>query len=69
MSLKYMHIFFITLSIGMSVAVGAWGIRAYWEPTGTAWHLALAVASILAGTTLWMYLAAFVQKARRIGLP
>ncbi len=68
MTLRQMHIFFITLAVALTVAVAAWAIRAYVEPTGTASHLGLAVLSLLVGTTLWTYLAAFLRKARRIGL-
>ncbi len=68
MTLKQMHIFFITLAVALTVGVAAWAIRAYVGPTGTGSHLGLAVLSLLVGTTLWTYRAAFLRKARQIGL-
>lgn len=68
MSLKQMHILLISLSIGLAVALAAWAIRAYAEPAGTAWHLGLAALALVGGTTLCLYLAAFVRNAHRPGL-
>jgi hypothetical protein len=68
MSLRYVHVFFIALSVALAVGLTAWGFRAYVEPTGEAWHLLLAVVSFLAAFTLWIYAVEFVRKARRIGL-
>ena len=68
MTLKQMHIFFITLAVALTVVVAAWAIRAYLGPTGTGSHLGFAVLSLLVGTTLWTYKAACVRKAHRLGL-
>lgn len=69
MSLKYMHVLFIVLSVAMAIWLTAWAFRAYVDPTGQGWHLALAVLSFLAAFTLSVYAVEFVRKARRIGLP
>lgn len=68
MSLKQMHILLISLSIGLTVALAVWAIRAYADPAGAAWHLGLAALSLVGGATLCVYLAAFVRNARQIGL-
>ena len=69
MSLKYMHVFFIAVSVILAVGLTAWGFRAYVDPTGQGWHLVFAVLSFLAAFMLAVYAVEFVRKARRIGLP
>jgi uncharacterized membrane protein len=58
MDLKWFHLVFISLSVILAVAVGAWAIGA------SRWGLA--VAALAAGIALILYERYFVRKTRRI---
>ena len=68
MSLRAIHLVFITASIALAVMVTLWGLAMYASDRGTAGHLAFAVGSLAAGLGMGAYLVAFVRKTRRIGM-
>lgn len=65
MSLKAFHIFFITLSIVLSIGVGSWGISKYFAGGG-AGPLALGVLFCLTGFALLVYGRSFLKKMKGI---
>jgi hypothetical protein len=60
MSLKWFHLFFISLSIVMSVAVGLWGL---FNDSAV-----LGAGSLAGAVGLGIYGSYFIQKARKLGL-
>ena len=65
MSLKAFHIFFIALSIVLSVGVGSWGISSYFAGGGSG-SLALGVFFCLTGLALLIYGRSFLKKMKGI---
>ena len=63
MSLKFFHIFFISISVLLSFGFGAWLLLS--TPGGSALAAAL---SILAGIGLIGYGVYFLRKTRRVGM-
>ena len=66
MSLKAVHILFITVSILLGLATGVWGLREH-SARGDTGYLALGVASLLMTVGLLGYGAWFLRKTRGIG--
>ena len=60
MSLKWFHVFFITMSIVMAVAVAVWAVRA------AEWPLAL--VALASGAMLIVYRELFLRKTSKAGL-
>ena len=65
MSLKAFHIFFISLSILLSLGLGGWGVSAY-ASQGNVGALALGVIFGLTGFALLIYGRSFLRKMREI---
>lgn len=60
MSLKWFHIFFISLSVIVAVGFGLWGIFNH--------YVLLGVLSLVVAAGLVVYGNYFLRKARKIGL-
>lgn len=65
MSLKAFHVFFISLSIVLSVGLGGWGVNSY-VTRGSIGSLALGVIFFLTGLALLVYGRAFLRKMKEI---
>lgn len=65
MSLKAFHIFFIALSIVLSLGLGGWGVSRYLVGDGTG-PLALGILFFLTGFALLVYGRSFLRKMREI---
>ena len=61
MSLKWFHIFFISLSVVVAVGFGLWGLLNQ--------YVLLGVLSLVVAAGLVAYGNYFLRKARKIGLP
>ena len=60
MSLKWFHVFFITLCAVMAVGVAVWAVQAA--------HWPLALVALGCGAVLIVYRGAFLRKARSLGI-
>jgi hypothetical protein len=69
MNLTSFHVLFIGLSVLLAFAFGAWAFNVYWSPAGSVGYLGTGIASVLVAWALAIYLAVFIRKVRRIGLP
>jgi len=65
MSLKAFHIFFIALSIVLSIGVGFWETSKYLE-SGASLPLVLAIVFYLTGLGLLVYGRRFLKKMKEI---
>jgi hypothetical protein len=65
MSLKAFHIFFISLSILLSLGLGGWGVSTY-AAQGSAGALTLGIVFGLTGFALLVYGRSFLRKMREI---
>ena len=68
MSLRSIHVVFITASIVLAVLVVVWGVGMYTSGRGSVGHAVFAAASLLSAVGLSVYLVAFVRKTRAIGM-
>ena len=62
MSLKAMHVFFISLSVALSAIFGVWGFR-----QATPLYSVLGAASAALGLALVAYLVRFLKKLKGVG--
>ncbi len=67
MSLKAIHIVFISASILLSIGFGAWCLHNYFAGLGTAVDLVLGVGSIGLAIALVCYGKYFLKKLKNIG--
>lgn len=67
MSLKFFHVFFITLSSLMCLGVGVWAVDA-WRSDGASNWVVLAAVAFAAAGGLVAYGNSFLKKARRLGI-
>ena len=65
MSLKAFHIFFMVVSILMSIGTGVWGLVGYGRDGGTE-HLAIAIVSLVAACLLAVYARWFLRKLKHV---
>ena len=65
MSLKAFHIFFMVVSILMSIGTGVWGLVRYGQHGG-ADHLAIAIVSLVAACLLAVYARWFLRKLKNV---
>lgn len=65
MSLKAFHIFFIALSILLSVGLGGWGVSSYLSE-GRVGSLVLGILFFLTGFALLVYGRSFLRKMKEI---
>jgi hypothetical protein len=66
LSLRSFHVFFIAVSIGLSLWVGAWGIASY-QSGGGAGSLALGVLFLVVGFVLVLYFLSVRKKLKDLG--
>jgi hypothetical protein len=66
MSLKTIHIVFVTAALLMTAFFGLWAWREYAGPDGTAAHLVYGVLSIVAFGGLLAYGRYFLKKLKHI---
>ena len=66
LSLRSFHVFFIAVSIVLSLWVGAWGV-ASWRSGGGAESLALAVFFLVVGFLLVLYFVRVRKKLKDLG--
>jgi hypothetical protein len=67
MSLKFFHIFFISLSVILSLGVGLWALNAFQADRDARW-LALVFLAFAGGGGLVVYGNRFLHKIRKLGL-
>jgi hypothetical protein len=68
MSLRGIHLLFITVSIALAAMTTLWGIGMYVSDRGSWGHLAFSIGSLVSGFGMGVYLVAFVRKTREIGM-
>ena len=68
MSLRGIHVLFITVSIALAAMTTLWGLGMYLSDRGSWGHLAFSVGSLVSGLGMAIYLVAFVRKTREIGM-
>jgi len=66
LSLRSFHVFFIAVSIALSLWVGAWGIQSYRSGAG-AGSLAVGALFLLVGFVLAVYFVRVRRKLRDLG--
>ena len=66
LGLKSFHIFFIVVSILLSLGVGAWGVQQYLE-RDSGMGLGMAVVFFVTGLALLVYAVRFFGKLGRVG--
>ncbi len=65
MSLKFFHIFFISLSVALAFGFAVWLFRSYTEG-GRGVVLAAAIISAAAGASLIVYARRFLKKLKHV---
>ena len=65
MSLKAFHIFFIVVSILLSLGLGWWNLSEY-QLTENSSYLAWTIGSFVTGLGILIYLVSFIRKAKQI---
>ena len=68
MSLRSIHLVFITASIVLAVLVAVWGVGMYTSGRGSVGHVVFAAGSLVSAVGLGFYMVAFVRKTRAIGM-
>ena len=68
MSLRSIHLVFITASIVLAVLVAVWGVGMYTSGRGSVGHAVFAGGSLVSAVGLGFYMVAFVRKTRAIGM-
>lgn len=66
MSLKALHIVFITASILLTLGFGAWELRRYFIGEGVVSDLVLGAVSLAAGLVLIVYGRYFLKKLKHV---
>ena len=64
MSLKALHLVFITAAVLLAFGFSAWLLKEYWSSDGGIWDLVFGVASLLAGVGLILYERYFLKRPR-----
>ena len=67
MSLKTIHIVFISASILLSIGFGAWCLNNYFGGLGSALDLTLGLGSMSVAITLVFYGKYFLRKLKNVG--
>lgn len=68
MSLRAIHLVFITASILLAAFTTFWGVAMFLTERGAAWHLGFAGGSFCAVVGMTIYAVKFVRKTREIGM-
>ena len=66
MSLKSIHIIFVTASLLLTAFFGIWAWREYSQPTGSSVHLTYGLLSIVTFVALIAYGRYFLRKLKHI---
>lgn len=66
MSLKAIHIVFITASTLLCLGFGVWSLRNYFGGSGTVWDLVLGAVSLVITVALIVYGRYFLKKLKHI---
>ena len=66
MSLKALHIVFVTASVMLAVVVAVWGFSNYLSPEGTRTDLVYGIASVASGLALLVYGRYFLKKLKNV---
>jgi hypothetical protein len=66
MSLKAIHILFITVSVLLTAGFGVWSMQNYFSPQGTRIDCIMGVTSLVAGVALLVYGRYFLKKLKHI---
>ena len=66
MSLKAVHVFFITIATLTAVGFGLWLVRSYLV-AGSGLHLALGIVAFLGAVALPVYGSWFLKKMKKVG--
>lgn len=67
MSLKAVHLVFVSALSALSFGTGVWKLRDYLGKTGTGGDLALAVGAVVCGVLVVIYGRYFLKKLKTIG--
>ena len=65
MSLKIIHIIFITLSVMISIGFGVWGLHSHMTE-GNPLNLVLGISSLVLGGVLVVYGIGFLRKMKEL---
>lgn len=68
MSLRAIHLVFITASILLAAFMTFWGVAMFMTERGSMGHLAFAAGSLCAAVGMGLYAVKFVRKTREIGM-
>jgi hypothetical protein len=68
MSLRGIHLLFISASIALAMMVTLWGVAMYMSDRGTWGHLVFAAGSLASAGGMVFYLVNFTRKSREIGM-
>ena len=66
MSLKALHIVFVTASVVLAAVVAVWGFNNYFSPEGTRTDLVYGIASVVSGLALLVYGRYFLKKLKNV---
>lgn len=67
MSLKAVHLIFVTALSALGFGAGVWKLRDYFGPAGRPGDLAFALGAFLAGVLVIVYGRYFLRKMKKIG--
>jgi hypothetical protein len=67
MSLKAVHLFFVTALSALSMGCAVWKIRTYASPAGTTGDLLFAAGALLSTVLVIIYGRYFLKKLKAIG--
>ena len=66
MSLKAVHLVFITASSALAFGCAVWGLKNYWSANGRPLDLWFGLGSLLAGIGLIVYERYFLKKLKNV---
>ncbi|HYE33141.1 MAG TPA: hypothetical protein VEH27_17065 [Methylomirabilota bacterium] len=66
MSLKAIHVLFVTASTALALFFGVWGVMKFMSPTGTIAHLLYAFLALGGAIALLVYGRNFLRKMKHI---
>jgi hypothetical protein len=67
MSLKTLHLIFISASTALAFGFGVWEFKAYWSSEGRVPDLLLGLGSIAVGVGLIIYERYFLKRLKNVG--
>lgn len=66
MSLKAVHLVFVTVVTALALGLGAWQFRAFHSPDGSPVNLVFGVAALLVGAAMLVYGRYFLKKLKNV---